>query len=229
MENASKALLMAGGILIALLVISLAVLAFKQMSDYQKSQSDLVKTGQLAEFNEQFAQYVRDDINGIDLVTLANKVMNFNQKESGPGEINYEEKIKLTIDMSGYQDKYNGTLFASTRYIIEKGGNSDFKNITNKYTELEQKYTIKTMGQLSSNLESLKNHYKKEGSDGKTIKEITGKEIKELDDKFRDNDFSDIEKYSEYVEFKSAEFKGKDLRYATNGQINEILFEYSGN
>ena len=154
MENASKALLMAGGILIALLVISLAVLAFKQMSDYQKSQSDLVKTGQLAEFNEQFAQYVRDDINGIDLVTLANKVMNFNQKESGPGEINYEEKIKLTIDMSGYQDKYNGTLFASTRYIIEKGGNSDFKNITNKYTELEQKYTIKTMGQLSSNLES---------------------------------------------------------------------------
>ena len=85
MENESKALLMAGGVLIALLVISLVVLAFTQMSDYQKSQSDLVKTGQLAEFNEQFVQYVRDDINGIDLVTLANKVVSFNQKESGPG------------------------------------------------------------------------------------------------------------------------------------------------
>ena len=228
MENASKALLMAGGVLIALLVISLVVLAFTQMSDYQKSQSDLVKTGQLAEFNEQFVQYVRDDINGIDLVTLANKVVSFNQKESGPGEINYEQKIKLTIDMLGYQNKYNGTLFANSKYIIGKGGNDDFKYITNKYTALEQKYNIKTMGQLSSNLETLKNYYKNGSSDGKTIKEITGKEISELENKFRNNDFSDIEKYSEYVEFKSAKFKGLEPEYI-NGQISELKFKYIGN
>lgn len=228
MENASKALLMAGWVLIALLVISLAVLAYNKMSQYQKSQSDLVEVEQLADFNEQFTQYVRDDLNGIDLVTLANKVVDFNQKKSGAGEINYDQKIKLTIDMLGYQNIYNGTLFASRKYIIGKGGNSDFTNITDKYTALEQKYTIKIMGQLSSNLETLKSYYKDGSSDGKSIKEITGKDISDLESKFRNKDFSDIEKYSEYVEFKSAEFKGLQPKYE-NGQISELSFKYIEN
>ena len=36
MENASKALLMAGGMLIALLVIGALLLAFNQIGDYEK-------------------------------------------------------------------------------------------------------------------------------------------------------------------------------------------------
>ena len=40
MENASKALVMAGGILIALLVIGALLLMFNQVSDYQRSGTD---------------------------------------------------------------------------------------------------------------------------------------------------------------------------------------------
>ena len=125
MDNASKALLMAGGVLIALLVITLAVFVFNQMSDYQKSQSDLVEVEQLADFNEQFTQYVRNDLNGIDLVTLANKVVNFNQKDSGAGEINYDQNITLIINMENYQQKYVGNLFDKSTYTVENK-NSDF-------------------------------------------------------------------------------------------------------
>ena len=54
MENASKALLIAGGILIALIIISLLVVMFTQIGDYQKSQSSGSKESQLAEFNRDF-------------------------------------------------------------------------------------------------------------------------------------------------------------------------------
>ena len=40
MENASKALIMAGGILITILVVSLLVLFWNQVSDYKKTSSD---------------------------------------------------------------------------------------------------------------------------------------------------------------------------------------------
>ena len=39
MENASKALIMAGGILITILVVSLLVLFWNQVSDYKKTNS----------------------------------------------------------------------------------------------------------------------------------------------------------------------------------------------
>lgn len=234
MENASKALLMAGGVLIALLVISLVVLAFTQMSDYQKSQSDLVKTGQLAEFNEQFVQYVRDDINGIDLVTLANKVVSFNQKESGPGEINYEQKITLEIDMNEYQKKYSGKLFNKTTYKIEDK-NDTFFTIINQYTDLEKTYTLKTIVALSSNIESLKKYYiEGDQQNGKSVSDVTGTKVKAgsdlaiLENELINNNFDKIEKYSEYTEFKSAEFKGLSPEYI-NGQISKLKFKYIGN
>ena len=234
MENASKALLMAGGVLIALLVISLMILAFDQMSQYQKSQSDLVETKQLAEFNEQFTQYVRDDLNVIDLVTLANKVVNFNIKESGAGEIDYSQKITLQINMKNYKDKHIGTLFAKSQYMVQNGS-SEFFTIIDKYTELEKKYTLKVISALSSNIESLKSYYNdKDTINGKSVSEITGKnvvagsELANLENKLKNKDFSDIEKYSEYSEFKTTEFKGLQPEY-TNGQISKLIFEYVGN
>ena len=54
MENASKALLMAGGILITLIIISAFVLMFNQIGDYEKAQSSNEKELQLAKFNLDF-------------------------------------------------------------------------------------------------------------------------------------------------------------------------------
>ena len=88
MENASKALLIAGGVLITLLVVGALLLMINNMSDYQKSNSQLVAVSQLSDFNEQFTQYVRDDLKGIELISLANKVMDYNTKTGGVGEIN---------------------------------------------------------------------------------------------------------------------------------------------
>ena len=59
MENASKALIMAGGMLLAILLVSLFLYAWSLISDYQASQDSLTEIEDTAKFNEQFAQYDR--------------------------------------------------------------------------------------------------------------------------------------------------------------------------
>ena len=69
MENASKALVIAGGVLITILVVSLFILFVNQVSDFEKSRSDEVKDSQLASFNEQFIQYARNDLKNLFLIS----------------------------------------------------------------------------------------------------------------------------------------------------------------
>lgn len=231
MENASKALLIAGGVLIALLVVSLAVLAFNQMSNYQRSQSDLDKVEQLADFNEQFTQYVRDDLNGIDLVTLANKVVDYNQKTSGPGEIDYNQKITLIINMNDYSKRFTeGDVFGKEKTYEVKNKNSYFFKTIKTYTGLETEYGLKTISSLSSNINSLKEYYTgdKSSTSARSIKDVTGKNIPKLEEKLKNGNFDEIEKYHEYSEFKTAEFKGDNPEFK-NGQISKLTFGYIGN
>ena len=83
MENASKALLMAGGILIAILIIGALILMFNQLSDYQNAQSTNEKTSKLADFNSSFERYTDSSgIKGTDIISLANKIVDYNSIEN---------------------------------------------------------------------------------------------------------------------------------------------------
>jgi type II secretory pathway pseudopilin PulG len=99
MENASKALLMAGGVLIALMIIGALLLMFNQLGSYQKQNYTTEAEKQLAQFNQEFAQYTDEDIKGTDLITLVNKVVDYNQKSGGVNSLNYDIKITLNINM----------------------------------------------------------------------------------------------------------------------------------
>ena len=57
MENASKALLMAGGILIAILVIGLVVYMFNTSSNLKKTSEDTELVEQIAAFNKEYEAY----------------------------------------------------------------------------------------------------------------------------------------------------------------------------
>lgn len=82
MENASKALLMAGGVLLTILVVSLLMYAISMYSDYQQNQIRLAEIEDTAKFNQQFTNYERDDVLGYEVLSLANKVMDYNNRES---------------------------------------------------------------------------------------------------------------------------------------------------
>ncbi|MCI8482663.1 MAG: hypothetical protein HFJ27_06470 [Clostridia bacterium] len=80
MENAAKALLIAGGILIAVLLIGLLVYSFGSMNGYFEEQQQTEKTEQLTAFNQQFESYNRKLLRGTDVVSILNKVLDNNKK-----------------------------------------------------------------------------------------------------------------------------------------------------
>ena len=73
MENASKALIMAGGILIAIIIIALLIKGYTNVSIFQKTKLSEEEQEKLVAFNEQYTKYLGQYVYGIEVSTLMNK------------------------------------------------------------------------------------------------------------------------------------------------------------
>ncbi len=73
MENASKALIMAGGILIAIIIIALLIKGYTNVSIFQKTKLSEEEQEKLVAFNEQYTKYLGKYVYGIEVSTLMNK------------------------------------------------------------------------------------------------------------------------------------------------------------
>lgn len=81
MENASKALLISGGILIAMLIISIAVFLFVNYNELGNSYERKLDAQEIQKFNEKFLKLEeRKDITIQEIVSLANFVREYNNK-----------------------------------------------------------------------------------------------------------------------------------------------------
>ena len=76
MENAAKALMIAAGILIAIVIISVLVSTFTKLNSFQLSKLSEEERQQIIEFNEQYTKYVNQYVYGIDVLTMQNKYAN---------------------------------------------------------------------------------------------------------------------------------------------------------
>lgn len=85
MENASKALIMAGSVLIALMIIGALLLMFNSLSSYQDTNTQTVREAQIVEFNNQYETFNRNDVRGSDLYSLLNRVVDYNRRKSTVG------------------------------------------------------------------------------------------------------------------------------------------------
>lgn len=226
MENASKALIMAGGILISLLVIGALILTFNQLSYYQKSESTSEKTSQLADFNKEYVQYTYDDIKGYELISLINKVIDFNQKDGVGNSVDYDSKITIKVNnIDGFKTKYavekSSSLFTKNSYTIASG-NTEFSDIINKFRTMETTYTLASMNKLSANYDTLEATKNQDEYEAK-MKEIVGKVVKSSSGTIT---LKEIEQYRQYSEFKTSTFTPSEPKYYGNGQIKEMSFEF---
>ena len=72
MENASKALIIAGAILLAILIIVLGVFIFNQANSSMKNIN--LSQNEVQNFNEPFLQYAGENITGTNVMALCDKV-----------------------------------------------------------------------------------------------------------------------------------------------------------
>ena len=104
MENATKALLMAAGVLIGVLVLSLGVVLFNTFGGFASDTQSKVDANELAKFNEKFLQYNgRTDLTVHDIITAKNYALENNNKFS-----NYKLARDRAEDNNDYVDVYFG-------------------------------------------------------------------------------------------------------------------------
>lgn len=96
MENASKALIIAGSIFIALIIISIAFLTFSNMSSSQSEDEQRRLIEQLTDFNKEYESYAKGRMYGVDVISVLNKAINNN--------LNSEEQEKITIEITLHAD-----------------------------------------------------------------------------------------------------------------------------
>lgn len=108
MENATKALLIAGGVLIAIIIITLLVRTYGNISNFQRQQLTQEEARQIAEFNSGYTQYAGQYVYGTDVVTIINKTVNHNQQNTN---INIEIEIAFLegrgVELKTNEDKYS--------------------------------------------------------------------------------------------------------------------------
>lgn len=113
MENASKALIMAGGVLIAIVVISLLVFFFNNIRDLQGIEQSSEELEQAVEFNKQYDVYARN-VYGSELLSIANKIADYNKREAeNKGYTKIELYVQIQNDMDSTFFK-KGTYTSST-------------------------------------------------------------------------------------------------------------------
>ena len=103
MENATKALLIAGGVLIAIIIITLLVRTYGNISNFQRQQLTQEEARQIAEFNSEYTQYAGQYIYGTDVITIINKTTNHNKQNEN---VNITVEIVFTLDEYTYTIEY---------------------------------------------------------------------------------------------------------------------------
>ena len=101
MENASKALIIAGSVLIAILVISLGLLIFKSTSGTTDQTQELGKTLEVQQFNSQFLKYCGDSVKGSQVRTLCEVIIAHNANSKNTVSINGNVNAN---DISSYRN-----------------------------------------------------------------------------------------------------------------------------
>ena len=130
MENAVKALLMAAGVLIGVLVLSLGVTLYSALSSYTEQMHEDIAQNEQDRFNAQFTGYIRNDLTIQDIITVANIAYENNLKNGSSyyievkiGEDNieneiHEKAITLLEDESIYSYKCTNE---NVKYNMETG------------------------------------------------------------------------------------------------------------
>lgn len=127
MENASKALLMAASVLIAMMVIGIATYVFNIFGTFAKDQEEELYNKQIGEFNAQFTKYeTMEEINIHDIITLANYAKDYNEAN---GITDNSDKAYIKVNIQAKQNNIEKLDTSNKNSLIEEA-------ISNKYKYL---------------------------------------------------------------------------------------------
>ena len=102
MENASKALIIAGAILLAILLISLGIMIFNQAQDTVTNSG--MTEAELTSFNNKFLKYEGDEVKGTMVKSMMQEVKAANQNASDGVSITVNLKASASAAAAAITD-----------------------------------------------------------------------------------------------------------------------------
>lgn len=210
MENASKALLIAGGILLALMTLSLIVYVSTSTTRMAEAQDAKKASEELAAFNASYEAYNKTRMYGTDVITVVNKAINYNGKLD-----NSQKNEAITIEVEIIED------FTATKQTIE-----EYADNTVKKGKVEQigEYSLFT----KNGSKTVKVNFDTKYSDDvvkffqKQEKEDSVKILEERKDRYIKKEIT----YSALANFKRAIFTCTDCKDGNgDGRIDYMKFE----
>lgn len=255
MENVTKALLIAAGILLAIMILSLIVVFWGQISGYYTEQHNSKIAVQNADFNAKFENYNQQTIRGNELISIMNKVVNYNTSIVGI-EGDYDRVI-MSVNFKGYQNDANNNFkydssdrsifvgILNGNILINQGSDENLEKITNLPSGFTQNtgFTDTQLQRLAAEISNIaidkqlqannltdkeKEALKKKRND--KLENILGEsKAEELSKSSLEmNDLITLTKrYYQYMQFKRAMFRCTEVQHNTtgNGRVNRITFE----
>lgn len=144
MENATKALLISAGVLFGIIVLTAVIFGFTQISNYYKNKEEMVLSEQIIKFNKQYTAYIKDDVRGTDILSLVNRIVDYNKREADVDGINFERikiEIKLGDDISEFKysppSGYKGKNDTIIKDINNKDNDNELLKISNIMQEIK--------------------------------------------------------------------------------------------
>lgn len=250
MENASKALIMAGSVLIALMILGALLLMFNNLNNYQNTESQNTREAQVVEFNNQYETYNRNNVRGSDLCSLLNRVADYNRRKSTEGTGKNDEgqylayePMTIEFDFSGKRDQLkvggNYNLITQEKYSQSNTENQFEKYISSKISTIEKNYGTDVIQKLATSVSKI---YVDENASYKTkmnavlaYNSIKGKKLSiekgSINQSIKEINKSknDVYTYYEYMQFKRAYFNCESVEYSKKtGRITKMYFKFNG-
>ncbi len=212
MENASKALTIAGGVLIAVMLAVLVYYVFTHWGDSQRMQQEEVEVQKVEDFNKSYLSYEKV-LYGSELLGLVNKMSDYNisddVKYSNYGTMNLTVKIQ---ELSGSTDN----LFVKGTYNLSTI-NSRIESVMNQTTN-----STKYNGKIS---DSQWEYLAKASSNSSESFQKLCTELN-VNTSVNWTDLQEAAKiYYQYVQFKRMKFKHAETTFFDNGRVSSMSFE----
>lgn len=210
MENMTKALEIAASVLIGVLILSLLVFGYNQIREQKNIEQKNEKASQLSKFNINFESYAKDTVYGSEILSLANEVINYNEKKAVDGYQEIELEVKISTGVLNGQYLVAGTYSATSL-------DQQYKKLVKKIKEAN----ITVFGKSISYWSKL--------SDKETEKTVKARSD------FSESEYTKLKTnrttYKKYVE-EQTDFARKTFKYddvteydSGNGRIIKIMFK----
>lgn len=241
MENATKALLIAAGILLIIMIISAMVIFWDEMAGYFTEKHEATMLEQLVEFNNKFSNYNGKTIRGNELISIMNRIIDYNSYQSDM--LGYEP-IEITVDLKGhhgemkYRNETGGNTLITNSIIHNDGGTNDnyIKRISETSSRLSSNLGISDvkLQKLSAQIDSIVDDDVVDARSNEDYKKYRAQLLTRIlgyDVEINDSRINKIKEatyqYYQFTQFKRAMFKCKSITYNQddNGRINGMTFE----